>query len=114
MAMVPNVLVANRSRIVSMLVPSSGFSQPMPALLTSTSMSPAASTVRPMLSGSVTSSARIRRASEAGSRSARGFRIVATTRQPFARKSLAISNPKPDEQPVMRTVFMCHSCSVSV
>jgi hypothetical protein len=59
-----------------------------------------------MLSVSVTSSARMRRCSERGSTSSRGVRMVATTFQSRSRKYLAVSRPKPDEQPVIKMVFM--------
>jgi hypothetical protein len=62
-------------------------SRPIPALLTSTSIAPAASTTWRMLAGSLTSRARTRRRLETGSRSVRGVRIVATTFQsPRSRK----------------------------
>ena len=54
---VPFVLVSNSSWAASMDVPSSAFSQPIPALLTNTSINPAASTASAMLVGPVTSSA---------------------------------------------------------
>jgi hypothetical protein len=106
MAMVPRVLVSKISRTLSISTPSTAPSRPMPALLTSTSSGPAASTAARMLCASVTSSGRMRSLGDAGSRSARGVRMVATTFQSRARKYLAISRPKPDEQPVIRTVFM--------
>jgi len=67
--------------------------RPMPALFTSTSMGPAASRARAMLSGRVTSSARTRRCGDTGNKSSRGVRIVATTFQPCARKWRAVSRP---------------------
>jgi hypothetical protein len=54
----------------------------MPALLTSTSMGPLASTADAMLSGLVTSSASMRRRLDRGNTSSRGVRMVATTFQP--------------------------------
>jgi hypothetical protein len=36
-------------------------------------------------------------------------RIVAITSQPRSRNSLAVSRPKPDEQPVINIVGMCFS-----
>jgi hypothetical protein len=82
MAITPKVLVSNTSRTVLSGVASNAPIRPMPALLTSTSMGPAASTTDAMLSGLVTSSARTRIRSDAGRSSDRGVRMVATTFQP--------------------------------
>jgi len=106
MAIVPMVLVSNASRTCASGTSSPGDGRPKPALLTSTSMRPAASTAQRMLSTSVTSRGSTRSRPEAGSISGRGVRIVATTFQPRSRKRRAVSRPKPDEQPVMRMVFM--------
>ena len=62
-----------------------------------------------MLVPLVTSSGRMRSRGESGSKSLRGVRMVAMTCQSRCRKYEAISRPKPDEQPVMRTVFMLDS-----
>lgn len=85
-AIVPKALVSKISRTVAIGVNSAGDAAPNPALLTRTSIGPAASTVARMLSGSVMSSASTRRLSAGGSTSARGVRIVAMTCQSRARK----------------------------
>jgi len=59
-----------------------------------------------MLAASVTSSGRMTRLSEAGRISVLGLRIVAITFHPRSRNNFAVSRPKPDEQPVMRTLGM--------
>ncbi len=105
-AIVPIVLVSNSARTVSSGVSSAGAAAPKPALLTSTSIGPAASIAVRMLSAFVTSSGSTRKRSDGGSTSSPGLRIVATTRQSRARKWRAISRPKPEEQPVISTVFM--------
>ena len=56
-AITPKVLVSNTSRVVAIGVASKAPTTPMPALLTSTSMGPLASSAAAMLSGFVTSSA---------------------------------------------------------
>jgi hypothetical protein len=78
----PKVLVSNTSRTVAIGVASKAPKSPIPALLTSTSMGPAASSASAMLPGLVTSSASTRIRSDRGRRSARGVRMVATTFQP--------------------------------
>src|SRR5262245_41536749 len=79
---------------------------PMPALLTSASIEPAASIAAAMLAGLVTSSARTRSRSDRGRMSSRGVRMVAITFQPCAWKWRAVSRPYPEEHPVISTVFM--------
>jgi len=93
MAMTPKVLVWKISRTVVMGVASKALRSPMPALLTRTSMGPAASTAAAMLPGSVTSRATTRIRSERGKTSGRGVRMVATTFQPCAWKIRAVSRP---------------------
>ena len=85
----------------------------MPALLTSTSMRPLASSAAAMLSGFVTSSATTRSRSDRGRTSARGFRMVAITFQPCAWKWRAVSRPYPEEHPVMSTVFMRETLAIA-
>src|SRR3954451_11799795 len=63
-----------------------------------------------MLCGSVTSKASNCSRSDDGSTSWRTVRIVAMTCQPCAWKCRAISRPKPDEQPVTRTLFKGITC----
>ena len=92
-AITPKVLVSNTSRTVAIGVASKAPNAPMPALLTSTSIGPLASSAAAMLSGFVTSSASTRSRSERGSRSSRGVRMVATTFQPCAWKWRAVSRP---------------------
>src|ERR1700722_4340439 len=79
---------------------------PIPALLTRTSIGPAAATACRTLSGSVTSRASTRRCSERGKTSSRGVRIVAMTFHSRSRKYRAVSRPNPDEHPVIRMVFI--------
>ena len=74
------------TRALAIEVPSSAPSTPIPALLTSTSTGPAASTACRMLSGSVTSSAITRSRSERGRLSCAGVRMVATTFHSRSRK----------------------------
>jgi len=83
-AMTPKVLVSNTSRVVAIGVASKAPTTPMPALLTSASTCPLASTAAAMLSGFVTSSASTRSRSDRGRMSSRGVRMVATTSQPCA------------------------------
>src|SRR5215217_296745 len=104
--MVPKALVSKSDWAMSIGVPSRAFSQPIPALLTRTSIGPAAAMACCTLSSLVTSSGRTVRLSEAGRRSRRGERMVAMTFQPRSRKYFSVSRPKPEEQPVMSTVFM--------
>ncbi len=92
-AITPKVLVSNTSRVVAIGVASKAPNRPMPALLTSTSMGPLASSAAAMLAGSVTSSACTRSRSDGGKRSVCGVRMVAITRQPCARKWRAVSRP---------------------
>ncbi len=87
------MLVSNTSRTVAIGVASKAPIRPMPALLTSTSIGPLASSAAAMLSGLVTSSGSTRIRSDRGSRSSRGVRIVATTFQPSAWKWRAVSRP---------------------
>ena len=86
MAIVPSVLVSKTSRVVAIAVPSSEPSMPMPALLTSTSIGPAAAMAWAMLAASVTSSASRRKFGEAGSTLASTVRMVAITFQSRSRK----------------------------
>ena len=92
-AITPKVLVSNTSRTVAIGVASKAPTTPMPALLTSTSMGPLASSAAAMLSGFVTSSASTRSRSDRGRTSSRGVRMVATTFQPCAWKWRAVSRP---------------------
>ena len=91
--MTPKVLVSNTSRASSSGVASKAPNAPMPALLTSTSIGPLASTAAAMLSGLVTSSGSTRTRSESAKRSSRGVRIVAMTFHPRAAKRRAVSRP---------------------
>ena len=68
------------SRAMASGVASKAPMAPTPALLTSTSIGPAASTAAAIDSGSVTSSASTR--TDSGSRPSRGVRMVAITFQP--------------------------------
>ena len=77
----------------------------MPALLTSTSMGPLASSAAAMDSRFVTSSATTRSRSDWCRTSSRGARMVATTSQPCEWKWRAVSRPYPEEQPVMSAVL---------
>jgi len=81
-ASVPNTLVSKTSRIIAMGVASKAPTTPMPALLTKTSIAPAAAIPSAMLSGSVTSSARTRMRLESGNSPATGRRMVAITVHP--------------------------------
>ena len=81
-AITPNVLVSNTSRIVAIGVASNAPISPMPALLTSTSIGPASATTAAIDAGCVTSSGRTRRRVERGSSASVGVRIVAITCQP--------------------------------
>ena len=92
-AITPNVLVSKSSRTVAMGVASSAPNRPTPALLTSASIGPAAAMVRAMLAGCVTSSGSSVTRSSVGSRSLRGVRMVATTRQPRSWKWRAVARP---------------------
>ena len=85
-AITPNVFVSNTSRVVATGVDSNAPKSPMPALFTSRSMGPLASSAAAMLAGSVASSASTRSRSDFGRASARGVRMVATTWQPLERK----------------------------
>ncbi len=87
------MLVSNTSRTVAIGVASKAPNTPMPALLTSTSIGPLASSAAAMLSALVTSSATTRSRSDRGSTSSRGVRMVAITFQPCAWKWRAVSRP---------------------
>ena len=92
-AITPKVLVSKTSRAVVMGVASKAPNSPIPALLTSTSSGPQASSAASMLACFVTSSASTRSRSDWGRTSARGVRMVATTFQPCAWKQRAVSRP---------------------
>ena len=81
-AMTPKVLVSKTLRTCGIGVASKAPTTPMPALLTRTSIGPAASTAAEMLAALVTSSRRMRIRSERGRISSRGVRMVAITFQP--------------------------------
>ena len=92
-AITPKVLVSKTSRAVAIGVASKAPKSPIPALLTSTSIGPLASSAAEMLSGSVTSSGSTRYRSDRGRMPSRGVRMVATTVQPCAWKWRAVSSP---------------------
>ncbi len=105
-AITPKVLVSNSWRAVAIGVASNAPMAPMPALLTSTSMGPLASSAAAIDSGFVTSSASTRSRGDWGRTPSRGVRMVATTFQPCEWKWRAVSSPYPEEQPVISTVFI--------
>ena len=93
MAITPNVLVSNSRRTWAIGVTSKAPISPMPALLTSASIGPLASSAAAMLSGLVTSSGSTRSRSDRGRMPLRGVRMVATTFQPCVWKWRAVSRP---------------------
>lgn len=92
-AITPKVLVSKTSRTRAIDVPSNTPMDGTPALLTRTSMGPAASMAAAMLSGRVTSRATTRNRSDSGRRPGRGVRMVAMTFHPCAWKWRAVCCP---------------------
>src|SRR5690606_36437908 len=87
-------------------ISTNGAGAPNPALLTCTLISPAPATVGWMLCGSVIFTGSTSRSGAGGTTAAWGVRMGATSRQSRARKYRAHSSPKPEEQPVISTVFI--------
>lgn len=105
----PKRFTSNMSRILASSVSSKNVTPPLPALFTSTSMSPNASTAARAASSNTawsvcaTSSWSVRTRSRAsrGAVNESLFRVVATTRSPWRSAASAVAFPIPFPAPVM-------------